>query len=168
MKLDILIYMFMAAIVLFSILLVGCDNVDGEPSSTGWGIIVSPGEGAGRAYGYISLQTTESIGTYLIDSAYVRAIGHGMYQLMYKFTSSDSLQVIVVKRTPDFNFHYPKPDTVNQLLYGLFNADSLALDVSSVAIQPVFESQTFHTVTNLRTIDNGKIYGTVDGVPLIK
>lgn len=137
-------------------------------SSTAWGIDFSPEDEAYNAFGYMSRQNTDSNEALLIEAAHVRAVKNDRYKITYKFTSADSLRIIIAKRTEDFNFGYPQADTLNQLLLVIFNTDTLPLSRSSISVQPLTENDKFHTVTNVYTRGEGKFNGTIDGVPLLE
>ena len=155
--------------LLLLIIFVSCTEEPEERiSSPGWGIEFSPVEETDNAFGYISLQNSESNEAFLVDAAYVHQVKGNTYKLTFNFTSSDSLRIIVAKRENDYNFHYPKPDTVNQLLLVIFNTDTLPLKQSSVFIQPESSSNKFRTVTNIHVPVVGSYNGTIDGVPLIE
>lgn len=151
-----------------SLVLLSCEDEPERESSPGWGIDFSPVESSTDAFGYISMQNVEGNEAYLVDAAYVKQIRAERYQVVFRFTSLDSLVMVVAKRTEDPNFHYPRPDSVNQLLLATFNRDTLRLNRSSLSIQPQRETDNFRTFTDLHTNDGTSINGTINGIPLIE
>lgn len=146
----------------------GCsDHAHRNPSSI-WGVNYSTEENSGRALGSIDHQNAGPKVTYIIDTAYLKDLRHAnQYQLMYKFTTADSLQLILTKVSSDYNYHYPKPNVENQLVYAIFNRDTLTLKESAVAVQPRPDVNSFTTVLNLHTEYAGDFNGTVDKVVLL-
>lgn len=136
-------------------------------ASPAWGIDFSLIEQAGNAYGYISYQNPETNQSFLVDAGYVRQIRNERYKITYTFSSRDSLRIIIAKRTNQELFAFPKPDTVNQLLFAIYNTDTLRLSSGSVTIQPQVSTNSLRTLTNLQVRNAGTFNGTIEGVPLV-
>lgn len=160
------------AILFLGISLILVSSCSEEPEeldpSTAWGINFSASEQAGNAYGYISYQSAESNQSFLVDAGSVRQVSNERYKITYNFASRDSLRLIVAKRTDDPLFAFPKPDTVNQLLFAIFNADTLRLREGSVSIQSQYSNNSLRTFANLQVWKSGTFNGTVDGIPLLQ
>lgn len=144
-----------------------CHHNDVKPVPD-WGINSLGMDKASLASGSIDLQNNGPKVTYDAAAAYVSTLsGTNLFKVTFKFTSTDSLMLIVAKNTNDYNYHFQAGANENQLLYVIFDRDTLKLSESAIAIQPRAESNTFSTVTNIHTIDHGDFNGTIDNVVLI-
>ena len=153
-------------LVLFSLLqLTACDNVDNNADPLGIGFS-EPGT-ALTASGSIDKQNAGPKVTYTVSKASVFPTGNGIYIARYKFTSGDSLDLVVVRRTTDYNYHSDNTAAKNELAHVIFNRDTLELNASAVAIQPLTDQNRFSTVINVHTVTHGDFNGTVLGVPLV-
>ena len=146
-------------------LFVACDNVDNNADPLGIGFS-EPATGL-TATGTLDQQNAGPKVTYTVDEASVFPTGNGIYVLRYKFTSRDSLDLVVTRRTTDYNYNSDNAIAKNQLTHVIFNKDTLELGTSAVAIQPKPDQNRFSTVVNVHTVANGDFNGTVNGVPLI-
>ncbi len=151
-----------------SVFVLGCHHHDTVTPVVNWGISPSGVEKAAQATGSIDMQNNGPHVTYDIAAAYVSKVpGTAVFKVTFKFTSTDSLMLIVAKNTNDYNYHFPAEANENQLLYVVFDRDTLELSESAVSIQPKAESNTFSTVTNIHTTDHGDFNGTVQNVILM-
>lgn len=153
-------------LVLFSLLqLTACDNVDNNADPLGIGF--SDPTTAMAASGNIDKQNAGPKVTYTVRKASVFPTGNGIYVARYNFTSGDSLDLVVVRRTTDYNYHSDDEVAKNRLAHVIFNKDTLELNASAVAIQPIMDQNRFSTVVNVHTVDRGDFNGTVNSVPLV-
>lgn len=150
-------------VILFS----SCRHESVKPT-TDWGVSSVGMDKATLATGSIDMQNNGPKVTYDAVAGYVsRVSGTNLFKVTFKFTSTDSLMVIVAKKTSDYNYHFHAADTENQLLYVIFDRDTLELTESAIAIQPQPDSNSLSTVTNIHTTDHGDFNGTIDQVVLI-
>jgi len=155
-------------ILAISIFIFGCHHHDGVAPVANWGINASSLDKAALATGSIDMQNNGPQVSYDIAAAYVSKVsGDNIFKVTFKFTSSDSLMLIVAKNTNDYNYHSSAGERENQLLYVVFDRDTLELSESAVSIQPRSESNTFSTVTNIHTTDHDDFNGTIENVVLI-
>ena len=159
-----------AIVSLLGIMIIsGCNDHANKNVSSDWGVHYSTKDNAAHALGSLDKQNSGPKVTYIVDTAYLRHLKQAYtYQVMYKFTTPDSLQLVLVKVTSDYNYHYPKPGTENQLLYAIFNRDTLDLKESALSVQPRSDGGSFTTVINLHTNNAGDFNGTIDKVVLIQ
>jgi len=121
------------------------------------------------AAGSVTVQNNGPKVTYDAAVGFVSPIpGDDMFKVTFKFTSSDSLMLIVAKKTNDYNYHVHAAPGENQLLYVIFDRDTLELSDGALAIQPRTDTNTFSTITNIHTTDHGDFNGTIDNVVLIQ
>lgn len=147
----------------------GCHRHEGVKPVPSWGISPSGMDSAMLAAGSITVQNNGPKVTYDAAVAYVSKVsGDNVFQVTFKFTSSDSLMLVVVKKTDDYNYHIHADAGANQLLYVIFDRDTLELVDGAIAIQPRATSNTFSTVTNVHTSDHGDFNGTIDNVVLFQ
>lgn len=145
----------------------GCHDNDGKPA-TNWGINSSGIDKSVGAAGSINHQNDGPKVTYVATSSYVLDLhDKNLFQVTFHFTSADSLRLIIAKNTNDYNYHFPAAVTENQLLFAIFDRDTLAMNESALAVQPQPSSNTFSTVTNLHTIIHGDFNGTINNVVLV-
>jgi len=155
-----------SVLVFFSLLqLTACDNVDNNADPLGIGFS-EPGT-ALTAGGTIDRQNAGPKVTYTVSKASVFPTANGIYVLRYNFTSNDSLDLVVIRRTTDYNYNSDNGVAKNELAHVIFNRDTLELNASAVAIQPKQDQNRFSTVVNVHTVAHGDFNGTVNGVPLI-
>jgi hypothetical protein len=121
---------------------------------------------ADSAEGSIDHQNSGPKVTYVVDWAYVKPLGNDRYRVMFNFFSTDSLQMIIAKKTSDYNYNIPADTTQNRILLAIFNKDTMSLNGSGLSLQPR-DGHNFNTVTNLNTVNNGNFNGTITKVPLI-
>jgi hypothetical protein len=153
-------------LVLFSLLqLAACDNVDNNADPLGIGF--SDPRTATTASGSLDQQNAGPKVTYTVAKASVFPTANGIYVLRYNFTSNDSMDLVVVRRTTDYNYHSDNQVAKNSLAQVIFNRDTLQLNASAVAIQPLTDQNRFSTVVNVHTVEKGDFNGTVIGVPLV-
>jgi len=154
------------AVVLFSFLLfAACDNVDNNAFPLG--IHFSDASTATTAGGSIDQQNAGPKVTYIVKKASVFPAGNGVYVARYNFTSGDSLKLVVVRRTGDYNYHSDATLATNSLERVIFNKDTLQINASAVALEPKMDVDRFSTVVNVHTKTHGDFNGTVNGVPLV-
>ena len=156
---------FLLATVLSVLFFAACDNVDNLADPLGIGY--SDPATALTASGSIDQQNAGPLVTYTVDEAAVLPLGSGEYVVRYKFTSGDSLRLVVVSRTKDYNYHSDITAAQNELSYAIFNRDTLELKSSAVAIQPKPDQNRFSTVVNVHTVAHGDFNGTVNSVPMV-
>lgn len=142
---------------LFLTLCVACKEGDDDPDPEE----LDP-ELIGLAEGQIDNQNNGPRISFIVDEAYLESLGNNQSRLVFKFTSGDEMIQIINKATQDFNYHFPRDFSQNQLLYVIFNGDTLALEESALSIQP--RDDGFHTVTNVHTVHRGDFNGTVNKV----
>lgn len=159
-------------LIIFSIVfLLACGDDDIGPSiPLSENITVSEFAVSGEAEGMIMNQNNGSVARidYEVDSAHIKSLGGNEYLVYYRFTTSDSMSIHITKATQDLNYHYPKPETENQILKVYFNQDSLDLDNAAISIQPREEYNGYHTVVNVHTNNMGQFNGTVNQVPFVQ
>lgn len=156
---------FLFATGLSLVLFASCDVVDNNADPLGIGF--SDPATAVNAVGSLDQQNAGPKVTYAVTKASVFPTGNGVYVLRYKFTSNDSLDLVVVRRTTDYNYHSDNQVATNELTHVIFNRDTLEIKASAVAIQPKTEDNRFATVVNVHTVSDGDFNGTVTGVPLV-
>jgi hypothetical protein len=156
---------FLFATGLSIALLTACDHDDNNANPLGIGY--SDPAAALTAMGTIDQQNAGPKVTYTVDKAFVASEHNGVYLVRYKFTSNDSLDLVIVRRTTDYNYHSDNGAVQNQLSYAIFDQDTLELEPSAVSIQPRPAEDRFETVINVHTVARGDFNGTVNGVPLI-
>jgi len=155
-------------ILAISVFIFGCHHQDTVAPAVNWGINSSGLDKAALATGSIDMQNNGPHVTYDIAAAYVSKVsGANVFKITFKFTSTDSLMLIIAKNTNDYNYHFPASAKENQLLYVVFDRDTLELSESAVSIQPRSQSNTFSTVTNIHTSDHGDFNGTIENVILL-
>jgi hypothetical protein len=147
------------------VLFTACENTDNNASPLG--IEFSEPAASLTALGAIDQQNAGPKVTYTIDEAFVTPEHNGVYLVRYRFASHDSLDLIIVRRTTDYNYHSDKASAQNELSYAIFNQDTLTLNASAVSIQPRPDENRFSTVVNVHSTQHGDFNGTVNGVPLI-
>lgn len=145
-------------------------NDDDDNNSPAWGIDYSNPQTSLSAQGSIDQQNAGPKVTYTISKAFVvlSQNDNNLHVVRYKFTSGDSLDLIVTKRTSDYNYHFPGSEKENTLLSATFNNITLKLKESAVSIQPRPDEKKFHTVVNVHSLDLGDFNGTVNSVPLLR
>src|ERR1044072_815358 len=100
----------MLFIVVGFVALIRCN--DEEQHTSVWGIEYSSKNTVGSAAGTIDQQksgdqqTGGSKTTYAVESAYMIQTEKNEYRIKYLFTSSDSLEILISKRTNDLDFHF--------------------------------------------------------------
>jgi hypothetical protein len=156
---------FLFATGLSLVLFAACDNVDNNADPLGIGY--SDASTSVNAVGSIDQQNSGPKVTYAVTQASVFPTGNGVYVLRYKFTSNDSLDLEVTRRTTDYNYHSDGAVAKNTLTKVSFNGETLEINASDVAIQPKTEDNRFATVVNVHTVSHGDFNGTVTGVPLV-
>ncbi|MBT1705844.1 hypothetical protein [Chryseosolibacter indicus] len=143
---------------------------DDDDKSPSWGIDYSSPETTLSAQGSIDQQNAGPKVTFVVDEAYVvlSEDDKNLHVVRYQFSSNDYLDLIIAKRTSDYNYHFPGSKNENTLVSAIYNGKALSLKESAVSIQPRPEEDSFHTVVNVHTNDAGDFNGTVNGVPLLK
>lgn len=153
------------AITLYVVLAVACSDDDHEGSY--WGVDHAGADAIVHAEGTIDQQNAGPKVTYTVESAYLTTLENGTHLLHYRFTSQDSLELLIGKRSADYNYHSDATSDQNVLLSVAFNNSAMALEGSAVSIQPRSDENRFHTVVNVHTLDKGDFNGTINGVPLV-
>lgn len=153
------------AITLCVVFAVACKDDDHEGSY--WGIDHVGADAMVGAKGTIDQQNAGPKVTYTVESAYLTTLENGSHLLHYRFTSHDSLELVIGKRSADYNYHSVATSDENILLSVSFNNTPMPLKESDVSIQPRSDENRFHTVVNVHTQDKGDFNGTVNSVPLI-
>ncbi len=139
---------------------------DDDDNGSPWGIGQSDPITALTATGSIDRQNPGKT-TYTVKEAFLVEADNGAHILRYIFTSNDSLDLVVVKRTQDYNYHAVTDASQNVLAYAILNGDTLSLGTgAAVAIQPRPSENRFNTVVNVHT-EIGDFNGTVEHVPYI-
>jgi hypothetical protein len=133
-----------------------------------WGIEYSEPQASKLVAGLIERQEVNTNVTFVVNQAYLKETVNGRFMLSYKFSSNDSLKVIINKKTSDVNYAFPGQEESNELLYATFNQDTLDLKESSVSIQPKTGQNKFTTIIKLKTNDFGDFEGTVNSIPLLR
>lgn len=152
------------ATTLCVVLAVACDD---DQDGSYWGVDHVGVDAIAQAEGAIDQQNAGTKVTYTIESAYLTTLENGTHLLHYRFTSHDSLELLIGKRSADYNYHSDAVSDQNVLLSASFNNSPMALEGSSVSIQPRSDENRFHTVVNVHTLDKGDFNGTVNKVPLV-
>ena len=152
-------------------LLTACSD-DDNAATTPWEIGHSDPATSLTATGTIDQQNARNSSgkkTYTVKEAYLADNDANTNLLRYIFTSNDTLNLIVTKRTQDYNYHFKGLVTTeqNEINYVIFNADTLELKESAVSVQPRADENRFHTVVNVHTLTFGDFNGTVNQVPYI-
>lgn len=140
---------------------------DDDDNGSPWGIGVSDPALALTATGTIDQQNFGPKETYTVKEALLFPEADGAHVLRYKFTSGDSLDLVLIKRTADYNYHSAEAVNQNDLAYAIFNTDTLDLKESAVSVQPHADINRFETVVNVHTVSFGDFNGTVTGVPYV-
>lgn len=154
------------AITLCVVFAVACNDDDQEGSY--WGVGHAGADAIVHAEGTIDQQNAGPKATYTVESAYLTTLENGTHLLHYRFTSQDSLELFIGKRSEDYNYHSDATSDQNVLLRVTFNNSALVLkDGTAVSIQPRSDENRFHTVVNVHTVDKGDFNGTVNSVPLV-
>ena len=121
-----------------------------------------------EAVGEISQQNAGPKRNFQVEEAALFWLEDNVYALQYIFTTGDQLEIILAEATQDFNYHFPKPFSENQILEVFFNEAFLELKDAALSLQPRPEAGGFHTVVNIHTLDFGDWNGTVNRVPYIE
>ena len=153
------------AITLCVVFAVACQDDDHEGSY--WGVDHVGADAIVGAEGTIDQQNAGPKVTYTVESAYLTTLENGSHLLHYRFTSEDSLELLIGKRSADYNYHSAATSDENILLSVSFNNTPLLLKESDVSIQPRSDENRFHTVVNVHTQEKGDFNGTVNSVPLV-
>jgi hypothetical protein len=135
---------------------------------TVWGIEYSNLSAISAAAGTIDQQIAGPQITHVVSEAYVTSVGSNDYEVMFGFTSENSLRLIIARHTNDDAFAFPGEVGENHLLYAIFNEDTLTLDASSVIIQPSPGENKLTATIDLHTQEAGNFNGTVSSIPLVK
>jgi len=140
---------------------------DDDDNGSPWGIGQSDPGTALTATGSIDRQNPGKT-TYTVREAFLVQGDKDSHILRYIFTSNDSLDLIIVKRTQDYNYHSVTAANDNLLASALFNGNALTMGSgAAVSIQPRPSENRFSTVVNVHTAELGDFNGTVEHVPYI-
>ena len=120
------------------------------------------------ADGMIMQQNAGPRRDHIVEAASILWLEGDVYSLEYLFTTGDRLEVILTKVTQDFNHHFPKPESENQILEVYWNDQLMELKDAALSIQPRADEGSFHTVANIHTLYDGDWNGTVNGVVVVE
>jgi hypothetical protein len=154
--------------LLIAVLLIQCNTEEKISKSTLWGIDFSDSNTTSFAQGTIEKQNSGPKVVYIVSEGALRPIGDSFYSVEVTFDNGETLNLVVAKKTSDYNFHFPGGDTENQLVSAIFNGDTLTLHESAVAIQPQTGDNKLNIVTNMHTMDAGDFNGTLTRIPLLE
>ena len=104
-----------------------------------------------------------------VNNAYLTATENEGSYLLYLNFVADSLEIKIVKRTMDLNYHF-LPDsslTSNEIELIKHNGTDLALSSAALSLQPVLGENTLTAVINIQSENLGDFNGTVENIPLI-
>lgn len=153
-------------LVCLSATLLACDAED--ETSPLWGIDYSSENASSFAMGSVDQFISSSKTVYIAKAAGMRCSGGNVFDLSYTFESGDLLELKILKKTLDVNFHFPGDEGENQLLSATFNGEVLNLSESKVTVEPRTEENKFATIAKLQTVDNVLFDGAITRVPLLK
>lgn len=129
---------------------------------------IPQGGPATLAEGEISQQNAGPKRVFQVAEASIVWIENNVFSLKYWFTSEDCLELIIAEVNQDYNYHYPKPPSENQILEVYFNENFIELRDAALSLQPRPDDGGFHTVVNVHTLDFGDWNGTVNRVPYLE
>jgi hypothetical protein len=139
-----------------------------EPQSPIWGVEFSTESAIPLAQGSIEKENAGVQVIYIVNSGYLMEGDGGLNTISFTFENGESMQLIVTKKTANYNCNFPGNETENQIVSAIFNGDTLALKESSISIQPHLEENKLHILTDMHTVAAGDFNGTLTRIPLLK
>lgn len=133
-----------------------------------WGVDYSSENSTVYAQGAIDQQNAEGKVTYIVREGALRQSQGERYSVNLTFATGETMQLGIIKKTTDYNYHYPGEENQNQLVSVVFNGTPLDLETSAVAILPETGDNKLNVITNVHTKSLGAFNGTSSRIPLLK
>lgn len=133
-----------------------------------WGVDYSAENTKGFAQGSIEQQIDGTKTIYIVNSGALHEGGENFYIVSFSFENGGSLQLGIIKKTADYNYHFPGNESVNQIVSATFNGKALDLTESSISIQPDPGDNKLHIITKIYTLNAGDFNGMLSRIPLLK
>ena len=151
-----------------SVILFQCSTEEKIAKSPLWGVDFSEESTVAFAQGSIEQYNAGPKTIYIVNEGSLREAEASIHAVSFSFENGESLQLIVTKKTVDYNYHFPGVESENQLVSATFNGTPLDLKESSISIQPHPEENKLHIITNMHTLNAGDFDGIFSRVPLLK
>ena len=155
-------------LISLSVILFQCATEGEMAKSPLWGVDFSDESATTYAQGSVEQQNAGPKVIYIVKGGSLRETQENFYKIYFSFENGETLELTVIKKTVDCNYHFPGNESENQLVSAVFNGAALDLTESSVAIQPHPEENKLHVITSMRTMNAGDFSGTLTRVPLLK
>ena len=156
-------------LISLSVLFFQCSKEGVETKSPLWGVDFSAENTTGFAEGAIEQQNDEGPKViYIVSSGALREAEENFYTVSFTFENGESLELGIIKKTADYNYHFPGNESDNRLISATFNGEVLDLTDSSISIQPDQGDNKLHVITNMHTLNAGDFNGTLSRIPLLK
>lgn len=159
---------------MFTLALYACDSSDENPAREGdWGVDSSDTTAMHKVTGTMGYQREGPAVGYAVKEAYLRQMPFydtsvERYELVFHFEGQDSLRIILLRRTLQYEFHYPARKVENEVVMGVFNTDTLDVEESLISLKPQEDKKKFQVAASLHTYQSGDFSGMVSGVPYMK
>jgi hypothetical protein len=155
-------------LISLSVALFQCSTEAEITKSPIWGVDYSAESTTGFAQGSIEQQTDGTKTIYIVSSGELREGEENFYTVSFTFENGGSLQLGIIKKTADYNYHFPGNESANQLVSATFNGKALDLTESSISIQPDLGDNKLHIITKMHTLNVGDLNGMLSRIPLLK
>ena len=156
-------------LLLISLSVVFLQCTEGEMAKSPlWGVDFSAEGTTTFAEGSIEQQNAGPKTVYVVQSGALREAEEKHYTISCTFENGETLLLGIVKKTVDYNYHFPGNESENRLVSATFNGVPLQLTESAISIQPDTGDNKLHIITNMHTLNAGDFNGTLSRIPLLK